>query len=178
MDTDDPHTAGPDAGDGRDLPARPPRPTGRAGLRVGDADRGAALDALGDHLAAGRLDIDEFGDRSALAAVAVHRADLEALFTDLPAPHPPLPDLPAPPAPSAPPAQRREARAAPVPPHYHHHRPVPAPVAGLGLAVLLLMMLPVVVVGAATTGSAGGLLILPLLFVVLGHAGRARRGRW
>ena len=172
MDTDDPHT-----GDGGNLPERPPRPAGRAGLRVGDADRGAALDALGDHLAAGRLDVDEFGDRSGLAAVAVHRADLEALFTDLPAPHPTLPDLPAPPAP------RREARAAPPVPHpgHHpgrHHGHHHAPVAGLGIAILLVMMLPVLVVGAATTGTAGGLLVLPLLFVVLGHAGRARRGRW
>lgn len=176
MDTDDPHT-----GDDRELPARPPRPAGRAGLRVGDADRGAALDALGEHLAAGRLDVDEFGDRSALAAVAVHRADLEALFTDLPAPHPTLPDVPVPP-----PGPRREARTAGTAgtawpahpaPHPGHHRPVPAPVAGLGIAVLLVMMLPALVLGA-TTGAAGGLLVLPLLFVVLGHAGRARRGRW
>ncbi|MFC5137903.1 DUF1707 domain-containing protein [Actinomycetospora rhizophila] len=175
MDTDDPHT-----GDGRELPERPARPAGRAGLRVGDADRGAALDALGDHLAAGRLDVDEFGDRSAAAAVAVYRADLEVLFTDLPAPHPTLPDLPLPPAP------RRDARAAPPVPHpgqhpdrhRDHHRPVHAPVAGLGIAILLVMLLPVMVVGAATTGTAGGLLVLPLLFVLLGHAGRPRRGRW
>ncbi|MEJ2861368.1 DUF1707 SHOCT-like domain-containing protein [Actinomycetospora flava] len=158
MDTDDPHT-----GDGRDLPV----PRGRAGLRVGDADRTAALDALGEHLAAGRLDVDEFGDRSARAAVAVYRADLEVLFTDLPSPHPTLPDLPA-----APP--RREARPAPV--ERRGRPPVHAPVAGLAIVILLVMMLPVMVVGAATTGSAGGLFVLPLLFVVLGHAGRARRG--
>ncbi|GAA4905045.1 uncharacterized protein DUF1707 [Actinomycetospora succinea] len=163
MDTDDPHT-----GD-EHLPERPSRPAGRDGLRVGDADRTAALDALGDHLAAGRLDVDEFGDRSARAAVAVHRVDLAELFTDLPAPHPTLPEAPRPPAPAAP-APRREAR--------NDHLPVRPPVAGLGIAILLVMMLPVMVLGAVTTGSAGGLLVLPLLFVILGHAGRARRGRW
>jgi hypothetical protein len=35
-------------------------------------------------------------------------------------------------------------------------------------------VLPALLVGAAATGSAGGLLVLPLLFLVLG----ARHGRW
>ncbi|MEJ2884922.1 DUF1707 SHOCT-like domain-containing protein [Actinomycetospora aeridis] len=163
MDTDDPHTG--------DESARQ-RPAGRAGLRVGDADRGAALDALGEHLAAGRLDVDEFGDRSAHAAVAVYRADLEVLFDDLPAPHPPLPQPPPSPVPSPRvdhhPASRER----------RGHHPVPAPAVGAGIAVLVLMLMPVLLIGAATTGSVGGLLVLPLLFVVLGHVGHARRRRW
>ena len=162
MDTDDPTT-----GDGR-----LPEERGRAGLRVGDADRTAALDALGEHLAAGRLDVDEFGDRSARAAAAVHRADLEVLFTDLPAPHPTLPEAPAPRRAGD---EDRPARP-PVPAERRGRPPVHAPVAGLAIAMLLIMMLPVLVVGAAATGSAGGLLVLPLLVVVLGHAGRVRRG--
>lgn len=65
-------------------------------VRIGDADRNAAVDALGDHLTTGRLDLDEFGTRSALANTARTVGDLHALFADLPAPHPPLPgDRPA-----------------------------------------------------------------------------------
>ena len=60
-------------------------------MRVGDTERNSALEALGEHLSAGRLDIDEYGERSAKVTVARTTADLSALFTDLPAPHPTLP---------------------------------------------------------------------------------------
>jgi hypothetical protein len=63
----------------------------RSPLRIGNAERTAALEALDEHLAAGRLDVDEYTDRSAAAAGAVVAADLADLFTDLPEPHPPLP---------------------------------------------------------------------------------------
>ncbi|OZM82029.1 DUF1707 domain-containing protein [Pseudonocardia sp. MH-G8] len=71
----------------------------RSPLRVGHAERTAALQALDEHLAAGRLDVDEYADRSAAAAAAVVAADLAALFTDLPEPHPPLPGGPKVPPP-------------------------------------------------------------------------------
>ena len=57
-------------------------------IRIGTAEREAANAALGDHLAAGRLDIDEYGDRSARAALARTRSELVELFADLPQPHP------------------------------------------------------------------------------------------
>lgn len=57
-------------------------------LRIGDAEREKALRALGEHMSAGRLDIDEYGDRSAKVAAARTRNDLITLFTDLPAPNP------------------------------------------------------------------------------------------
>ena len=60
-------------------------------MRVGDTERNSALEALGEHLSAGRLDIEEYGERSAKVTVARTTADLTALFTDLPAPHPTLP---------------------------------------------------------------------------------------
>jgi len=60
-------------------------------MRVGDTERNSALEALGEHLSAGRLDIEEYGERSAKVTVARTTADLAALFTDLPAPHPTLP---------------------------------------------------------------------------------------
>jgi hypothetical protein len=79
-----------------------------ANIRIGDAERTSALDALGEHLSSGRIDLDEFGTRSAQVTQARTVADLRALFTDLPAPHPTLPG-PAPvirqaaqPVPSAP----------------------------------------------------------------------------
>ena len=53
--------------------------------------------ALDEHLAKGRLGVEEYGDRSAAAANAVSAADLAALFTDLPAPHPTLPGTAHPP---------------------------------------------------------------------------------
>jgi len=60
-------------------------------LRIGHAERTSAQRALDEHLAAGRLTVDEYADRSAAAANAVVAGDLTALFTDLPEPHPELP---------------------------------------------------------------------------------------
>lgn len=50
--------------------------------------------ALQVHLGAGRLTVDEFVARFAGAADAVTAAQIAALFTDLPAPHPQLPGSP------------------------------------------------------------------------------------
>jgi hypothetical protein len=60
-------------------------------LRIGHAERTAAQRALDEHLAAGRLGVEEYADRTAVAANAVVAGDLAALFTDLPEPHPELP---------------------------------------------------------------------------------------
>lgn len=60
-------------------------------LRIGTAERTAAMKALDEHLAAGRLGIDEYADRSAVAANATVASELRGLFADLPAPHPELP---------------------------------------------------------------------------------------
>lgn len=68
-------------------------------IRIGDTERESALTALGEHMSAGRLDIDEYGDRTARVATAKTRGDLIALFGDLPEPHPRFgPALPPPPA--------------------------------------------------------------------------------
>jgi len=66
-------------------------------LRVGDGDREAAVTALGDHYAAGRLTKDEFDERSESAWRARTASDLAALFGDLPRPVGAA--APAPPAP-------------------------------------------------------------------------------
>ncbi|MEP6562303.1 MAG: DUF1707 domain-containing protein [Nakamurella sp.] len=77
-------------------------------FRIGDAERNSAMDALGEHLSSGRIDLDEFGTRSAQITQARTVADLNALFTDLPAPHPAIAGLQ--------PAIRPAAAAAPTPP--------------------------------------------------------------
>src|SRR4051812_18956472 len=74
-------------------------------LRIGTAERNAAMKALDAHLEAGRLGVEEYGERSAKAAGATTADELDELFTDLPEPHPVLPGsggAPAPVAPAAP----------------------------------------------------------------------------
>jgi Domain of unknown function (DUF1707) len=66
----------------------------RPPIRIGTSEREAAYAALNAHLDAGRLDPDEYGERYGRASVARTRPELEALFVDLPAPHPAL-DPPA-----------------------------------------------------------------------------------
>lgn len=85
-------------------------------LRIGHAERTSAQQALDEHLAAGRLNVDEYADRSAATANAVVAGDLAALFTDLPQPHPELPGGPAAPPPMAPlpPGEVAPARSGPL----------------------------------------------------------------
>ncbi len=64
-------------------------------IRIGDAERDAAVTALGEHYAAGRLTKDEFDERSARAYAARTRSELWPLFTDLPRPEQARPAGPA-----------------------------------------------------------------------------------
>jgi len=122
------------------------------GLRIGHAERAAALRALDEHLEAGRLDIEEYGDRSAAASVATTVDDVAVLFRDLPAPHPPLPGRTGPPAPVAP------VLPAPV-----GHRP--PSVTALRLAATLVPVLAVLaLVATVAAGGGAGFAFLPLLF--------------
>jgi hypothetical protein len=141
-------------------------------LRVGDAERRAAMLALDAHLEAGRLSVDEYGDRSAAAVTAVHRRDLAALFADLPAPHPSLPRRAGDPAVPAVPVAG-EVRPA------GHDAVVAHPGAGLALGLLIMVVFALpAIIGAAAAGvvPAGGFLLLPLLFIAFGGAARRRRG--
>ena len=52
--------------------------------RIGDAERDAAIASLGEHFAAGRINKDEFDERSGLAMRARTQSDLKPLFVDLP----------------------------------------------------------------------------------------------
>jgi hypothetical protein len=62
----------------------------QADIRISNAERDAAVETLGEHLATGRLELGEYEERCGVAVAARTRGDLEALFTDLPAPHPDL----------------------------------------------------------------------------------------
>lgn len=61
-----------------------------ADIRVSNTEREAAVTTLGVHLSTGRLEMSEYEERCGQAAAARTRGQLEALFTDLPAPHPDL----------------------------------------------------------------------------------------
>jgi hypothetical protein len=63
-------------------------------LRISDQTRESALTALGEHMTAGRIDIDEYGERSARITAAKTRGELGEIFDDLPSPHPSYDDMP------------------------------------------------------------------------------------
>ena len=56
-------------------------------IRIGNREREAARHALDEHLAEGRLDMDEYADRYAKANLARFQSELDELFVDLPQPH-------------------------------------------------------------------------------------------
>src|ERR671917_799968 len=53
-------------------------------LRIGNAEREAAVRELGEHYAAGRLDAAEYEERTTAAYAARTADDLQPLFADLP----------------------------------------------------------------------------------------------
>jgi hypothetical protein len=59
-------------------------------MRISDAEREDAIGKLGEHMTQGRLDVDEYGERSAKATTAKTRGELLELFADLPDPRPGL----------------------------------------------------------------------------------------
>ena len=69
-----------------------PRP-----IRIGNAEREAAVRALGEHYAQGRLDHQEYEERTTAAYVARTSDDLVPLFEDLPHDEQTTAVLPAPP---------------------------------------------------------------------------------
>jgi hypothetical protein len=69
---------------------------GKPDIRISNAERDAAVTALGQHLSTGRLELSEYEERCGQAAAARTRGELEALFADLPAPHPDLSSAAAP----------------------------------------------------------------------------------
>jgi hypothetical protein len=101
-------------------------------IRIGDSEREDAIKALGEHYTAGRLDIDEYGERTAKVTAARVRADIYALFADLPEPQPTL-------SPAAQPAG--EAVAPPVPARFRRRQVASATVGLAWLGAIALMIL-------------------------------------
>lgn len=98
-------------------------------VRVGDGERDAAAQSLGEHYAAGRLERDEYDQRLDVVLAARTRGELARVFRDLPA-RPVAPPVP-------PPATRRSAR---------RRLPVlPVLLVLIGLAVLLDSAWPVLI---------------------------------
>lgn len=60
-------------------------------MRIGDAEREAAITALGEHFAAGRLTKEEYDERAGQAWEARTASALWPLFADLPRPQSPRP---------------------------------------------------------------------------------------
>ena len=136
----------------------------RPPIRIGTAERDAAMKALDEHLEAGRLDVDEYGERSARASVATTVPELAVLFDDLPAPHPALPGVDDPAA----------------------HRPLPAASAGAAPARVersamevwgprLMALSPFIALGLfLLTRTWVVFLLIPVMGVLLGS--QHRRG--
>src|SRR5277367_6829995 len=64
----------------------PYRPPGPHRLRIGDAERDAATADLGEHYAAGRLNLDELHERVDSVLAAKTFGQLAAVMEDLPGP--------------------------------------------------------------------------------------------
>ena len=70
-------------------------------LRAADADRAAVAGVLGEHMAAGRLSLDEYDERLARAYAAKTYGELSELTADLPSANLPEPARRATPEPTA-----------------------------------------------------------------------------
>jgi hypothetical protein len=57
-------------------------------MRISDAEREDAMEVLAEHVRTGRLDIDDYGTRSAKVNAAKTVRELAPLFDDLPSPRP------------------------------------------------------------------------------------------
>jgi hypothetical protein len=136
-------------------------------LRIGDAEREAAVTALGEHYAAGRLTKEEYDERAGEAFAARTESQLWPLFADLPRPQG---------------AQPRSATGSPSPGRSAHPDGRPAwvgrgrggwwlgPVLAVVLALVVLTHLPVILLV---------LLLWLLCSRMLGHRAHGRpRGDW
>jgi hypothetical protein len=117
---------------------------GNGDIRIGTREREDALAALEVHHAAGRLDAFEYEDRRGRARDAVTRADITALFADLPQPQPRF---------EADPARR--------------NLPVPPPTAHRRLSTTLSALAPFIGLAAfALTRSWLALLLIPAIAII------------
>jgi hypothetical protein len=100
-------------------------------IRVSDTEREDALGKLGEHMSAGRLDLEEYGERTARVTAAKTRGELLDLFGDLPEPRPAFGRPMPPPAPAG----------ARQPSLGHKVAPVLIPIAAVVLALGLMFFI-------------------------------------
>ncbi|WP_329052093.1 DUF1707 domain-containing protein [Amycolatopsis sp. NBC_01488] len=132
-------------------------------LRISDQNRESALTALGEHMSAGRIDIDEYGERSARITAAKTRGELVEIFADLPAPHPRYDDAPQA---VAPPQPAPEAAPAPRPPS-----PPNGWTGGQRFVAAFLPLIWIATIALIATGVVHGTLVLvPIGLSIFGRA--------
>jgi hypothetical protein len=136
--------------------------TSRYEVRIGDAEREAAVSALAEHYAAGRLTKEEYDERAEQAWVARTAAALAPLFADLPAPHAAGPTGPTP-------ATGRTSGKAASPARRARIPFLPVLLLVVGLAMLVHVPWPFLLL-------AGWLLWR--VFFYRGYAGRWQSARW
>lgn len=115
----------------------------RSDIRVSDTEREDALGKLGHHMTEGRLDIDEYGERTAKVAAAKTRGQILELFGDLPDPRPTFG------RPGPPPA---------------HHEPRTVSTAQRIAPVLIPIMLVMVAIGLTFALRVPIFFLLPFIF--------------
>jgi hypothetical protein len=120
-------------------------------VRIGDAERDEALNTLGEHFAAGRLNREEFDERAEKAMGARFDSELAVLFKDLPK------------APKEQPAQQGIVR---------RQRPAASP----AVSVVVLTLVPLLILAVtASIALHGPVLVAPLIWLlVLSGMGRRR----
>jgi hypothetical protein len=130
-------------------------------LRISDQNRESALSALGEHMTAGRIDIDEYGERSARITAAKTRGELGEIFADLPAPHPRYDGAP-------------QAVAAPEPAVPEPARPrTPdnwSPPQRFAAAIVPLTWIAAIALIAAVSGALWPVIFVPIGLTVLGKS--------
>ncbi|WP_034278812.1 DUF1707 SHOCT-like domain-containing protein [Haloechinothrix halophila] len=126
----------------------------RPEFRISDAEREEAIEALGEHMRDGRLDIDEYGDRTARVTAAKTRGELITLFSDLPEPRPEMlrEQLPAPPQ-----RERPERRRGHEPRRQHSGRRTLGAVPIAAIAIIGVLVL---------SKGAGMMFLLPIAVLV------------
>jgi hypothetical protein len=129
-------------------------------VRIGDADREAALSVLAVHFADGRITLSEYDDRCRDAAAAQVRQELDVLFHDLPT----LPNQPGPPGhPVSPGTDVSVYSAGEL---AEQHRRGARPRAGI-MALTTLASLGGVIAFAGSPAAALILLLIPAVAVLL-----------
>jgi hypothetical protein len=134
------------------------RPWPRADLRVGDADRRAAVDELQRHYVEGRLSSEELSERVSQALAARTFGDLSNLLAD-------LPSLDRP-------GQEQ------LPPGPQHH-PEQWHTSFLSPSIMLLLVVISVIAVLWLATASGGRMVFPWPLLIWGFffvGGRGRRG--